>query len=174
MLVTSKSDPASKVISWWWQTCVLFCIFLNLVLPFLLCFLYFFCIFKNIFWWKMIVIRPLKCISWWWRTCVLSFTSVSNFPAFGRHQAKLLLEKIFDSSDTKSHLIRNLIWYKIWSDTKSYLIQVSYHFQVNRGQLPHAATWQGLKPLKKRRRRSGRAWKRRRGCSNRDIKMIQR
>ena len=91
--------------------------FLNLVLPFLLCFLYFFCIFKNIFWWKMIVIRPLKCISWWWRTCVLSFTSVSNFPAFGRHQAKLLLEKIFDSSDTKSHLIRNLIWYEILSDT---------------------------------------------------------
>ena len=68
----------------------------------------------------MIVIRPLKCISWWWRTCVLSFTSVSNFAAFSRHQAKLLLEKI--SSDTKStkydikfHLIQNLTGFILFS-----------------------------------------------------------
>ena len=66
MLVTSKSDPASKVITWWWQTCVLFCLFC-IFFACSLCFLYF----KNIFWWKIIVIRPLKCISWWWQTCVL-------------------------------------------------------------------------------------------------------
>ena len=48
---------------------------------------------------QIIVIWPLKCISCWWQTCVLSFTSVSNFPAFSRHPApKLLLDKIFPSS----------------------------------------------------------------------------
>ena len=123
MLVTSKSDPASKVITWWWQTCVLFCLFC-IFFACSLCFLYF----KNIFWWKIIVIRPLKCISWWWQTCVLSFTSVSNFPAFGRHQAKLLLEKIFASSDIilYENQIRFCIRWNFESDKILYQIRFCF------------------------------------------------